>query len=172
MPLDENPVFVLPVVDEEGREITVDFFVFSRLSSGSTMSLYVVAYTSWRSCNGIFFLHLDVEVPCCCLVVYFGDLILGFLVRGDSGEGGVVGLWMMGDGVICAVYGGLGTVMVVGVAICSVFVAGGDVSFSDVVGCRHAGGGDLVVGGGGRLAVIGHSPAEGSGSLLLSALIL
>ena len=49
MPLDENPVFVLPVVDEEGREITVDFFVFSRLSVGSTMSLYVVAYTSWRS---------------------------------------------------------------------------------------------------------------------------
>ena len=103
--------------------------------------------------NAIFFLHLDVEVPCCCLVVYFGDLILGFLVRGDSGEGGVVGFWMMGDGVICAVYGGLGTVMVVGVAICSVYVAGGDVSFSDVVGCRHAGGGDLVVGGGGRLAV-------------------
>ena len=122
--------------------------------------------------NGIFFLHLDVEVPCCCLVVYFGDLILGFLVRGDSGEGGVVGFWMMGDGVICAVYGGLGTVMVVGVAICSVYVAGGDVSFSDVVGCRHAGGGDLVVGGGGRLAAVGHSPAEGAGSLLLSALIL
>ena len=112
------------------------------------------------------------EVPCCCLVVYFGDLILGFLVRGDSGEGGVVGFWMMGDGVICAVYGGLGTVMVVGVAICSGYVAGGDVSFSDVVGCRHAGGGDLVVGGGGRLAAMGHSPAEGSGSLLLSALIL
>ena len=122
--------------------------------------------------NGIFFLHLDVEVPCCCLVVYFGDLILGFLVRGDSGEGGVVGFWMMGDGVICAVYGGLGTVMVVGVAICSVYVAGGDISFSDVVGCRHAGGGDLVVGGGGRLAAVGHSPAEGAGSLLLSALIL
>ena len=82
--------------------------------------------------NGIFFLHLDVEVPCCCLVVYFGNLILGFLVRGDSGEGGVAGFWMRGDGVICTVYGGLGTVMVVGVAICSVYVAAGDVSFSDV----------------------------------------
>ena len=79
---------------------------------------------------------------------------------------------MMGDGVICAVYGGLGTVMVVGVAICSVYAAGGDVSFSDVVGCRHAGGGDLVVGGGGRPAAMGHSPADGPGSLLLSALIL
>ena len=30
-----------------------------------------------------------------CLVVYFGDLLLGFLARGDSGEeGGVAGFWI------------------------------------------------------------------------------
>ena len=40
---------------------------------------------------------------------------------------------------ICAVFGDLGSVMVVGVAICSACVAGGDVSFCDVVGCRRAG---------------------------------
>ena len=175
MPLDENPVFILPVVDEECREITVDFFIFSGLSGGFYDDLVrggVVVLEVILLLNGIFFLHLDVEVPCCCLVVYFGDLILGFLVRGDSGEGDVAVVWMMGDGVICAIFGGLGTVMVVAVAICSVYVAGGDVSFSDVVDCRHAGGGGLFVGGGVLLAAVGHSPAEGTGSLLLSALIL
>ena len=43
-----------------------------------------------------------------------GDFVLGFFDGGDSGEGGgVAGHWMMGDGVICAVFGGLGTVIVV-----------------------------------------------------------
>ena len=35
-----------------------------------------------------------------------GDLVLGIFDGGDSGEGGgVVGLMMVGDGVISAVYG-------------------------------------------------------------------
>ena len=57
-----------------------------------------------------------------CLVVCFGDLILGFLARDGSAEGGgVVGFWMMGDGVICAVFGELGSMMVVGAVFCSVW---------------------------------------------------
>ena len=63
--------------------------------------------------NRVFILHLG------CLVVYFGDLILGFLARGDPGEGGgVLGFWIIGgDGVCFAVFGGLVTVMVAGVLI-------------------------------------------------------
>ena len=79
---------------------------------------------------------------------------------------------MMGDGVICAVFGGLGTMIVVGVSICSVCGAGRVVSF---FGCRLAGGVGLVVSGGGLLAAVGwrdYSPAKGSGCLLLSALLL
>ena len=39
-------------------------------------------------------------------MVVAGDLVLGSLVGGDSGErGGVVGFLMIGDGVICAVCG-------------------------------------------------------------------
>ena len=55
---------------------------------------------TWKYCVG-------------CLVVYFGDFVLGLLARGVSGEGaGVVGFWMYGDGVSCAVFCGLVTVMV------------------------------------------------------------
>ena len=82
---------------------------------------------------------------------------------------------MLGDGVSCAVCGGLVTVMVSGVIsiICN---ACGEVSFSGAsrrtVGC--AVGVDLE--GGGRLEKAvgwrGHSPAEGAGCLLLSALFL
>ena len=74
----------------------------------------------------------------------------------------------------CAVFGGLVTVMVSGVLISSVCSAGGEVSFSGAVGSRRAVGVVLVVGGG-RLAAVGwqgHSPAEGAGCLLLSALLL
>ena len=47
-----------------------------------------------------------------CLVV-FGDLVLGFFGGGVSGEGGsVAGLCIVGEGVICAVFGSLCTVMV------------------------------------------------------------
>ena len=47
-----------------------------------------------------------------------GGFVLGFFVGGDSGEGGgVAGLCMRGEGVICAVFGGLCTVMVA-VSIC------------------------------------------------------
>ena len=85
--------------------------------------------------------------------MYFGDLILGFLSRGDSGEGGgVVDFWMMGYGLICAVFGELGSVMVVGAVIYSVCAAGGGVSLSGVVGC------------------VGVLEAENAGCLLLSAL--
>ena len=110
-----------------------------------------------------------------CLVVYFGDFVLGLLARGVSGEGaGVVGFWMCGDGLSCADFGGLVSVMVSGVLISSVCSAGGVVSFSGAVGSRRAVGVNLVVGGG-RLAAVGwrgHSPAEGAGCLLLSALLL
>ena len=61
--------------------------------------------------------------------------------------------------------------MVEGVVVCSVWTAGGGVSFS-IVGCRRAG---VVMVVGGLLAAVGwrgHSPAEGAGCLLLSALFL
>ena len=117
---------------------------------------------TWKYCVG-------------CLVVYFGDFVLGLLARGVSGEGaGVAGFWMYGDGVSCAVFDGLVTVMVTGVLISSVCSAGGEVSFTGAVGSRFAVGVDLVIGGG-RLAAVGwrgHSPAVGAGCLLLSALLL
>ena len=47
--------------------------------------------------NGVSILHLDVDVLFIgCLVVYSGDLILGFFVGRESGEeGGVEGRMMM-----------------------------------------------------------------------------
>ena len=107
--------------------------------------------------------------------MYFCDFVLGLLAREVSGEGaGVAGFWMYGDGVSCAVFSGLVTVMVSGALISSVCGAGGDVSFSGAVGSRRAVDVDLVVGGGNLAAVgwRGHSPAEGAGCLLLSALLL
>ena len=116
----------------------------------------------------VFFLYVTWKYSFGCLVV-FGDFVLGFFGGGVSGEGGgVAGLCIVGEGVICAVFGGLCTVMVA-VSICSVCCAGGVVSFSGVVGCRLAGGVGLVTG---RLAGAGwrgHSPAGGVGRLLLSA---
>ena len=137
-----------------------------------------MAWTSWRSyfsCSGYSSSILTWKYRVGCLLVYFGDFVLVLLAGGISGEGdGVTGFFMLGDGVSCAVCGGLGTVMVSGVVsiICS---AGGEVSFSGAsrrtIGCTV--GDDLV--GGGRLAAVGwrgHSPAEGAGCLLLSALFL
>ena len=116
---------------------------------------------TWKYCVGF-------------LVVYFGDFVLGLLARGVSGErAGVAGFLMYGDGVSCAVFDGLVTVMISDVLISSVCSAGGEVSFSGAVGSRRAVGVDLVVGG--RLAAVGwwgHSPAEGAGCLMLSALLL
>ena len=107
-----------------------------------------------------------------CLFVYFGDFVLGLLACGVSGEGaGATGFLMHGDGVSCAVCGGLETVMVSGVLISSVCSAGGEVSFSGA--SRRTVGVEVV--GGGRLAAVGwrgHSPAEGAGCRLLSALFL
>ena len=61
--------------------------------------------------------------------------------------------------------------MVQGDVVCSVWTAGGGVSFS-IVGCRRAGV-DLVVVVGSLVAAAGwHSPAEGAGCLLLSVLFL
>ena len=117
---------------------------------------------TWKYCVG-------------CLVMYFGDFVLSLLARGVSGEGaGVAGFWMYGDGMSCAVFGGLVTVMVSGVLISSVCCAGGEVSFSGAVGSWCAVGIELVVVGG-RLTAVGwrgHSPAEGAGCLLLSVLLL
>ena len=67
----------------------------------------------------------------------------------------------------CAVFDGLVTVMLSGVLISSVCGAGGKVSFSGAIRSLRAVGVDLVVGGG-CLAAVGHSPAEGAGCLLLS----
>ena len=135
------------------------------------MALYFVEMTSWRSyfsCRG-YSSSVSTWKYCLGAVFVVGDFVLGFFVGGDSGEGGgVAGLCMIGEGVICAVFGGLCTVMVA-VSICNVCDAGGVVSFSGVVGCRLAGGVVLVVG---RLAGAGwrgHSPAGGVGPLLLSA---
>ena len=55
----------------------------------------------------------------------------------------------MGEVLICAVIGELGSVMVVGAMFCNVWTAGGGVSLSCLVGCRRAEGGGLVVGVGG-----------------------
>ena len=113
---------------------------------------------TWKYCVG-------------CLFVYFGDFVLGLLARGVSGEGaGVTGFLMHGNGVSCIICGGPETVMVSGV-ISSVCSAGGEGSFSRASG--RTVGVDLV--GGGRLAAVGwrgHSPAEGAGCRLLSALFL
>ena len=114
---------------------------------------------TWKYCVG-------------CLFVYFGDFVLGLLARGVSGEG-VTGLLMHRDGISCAVFGGLVTVMVSSVLISSVCSAGGEVSFSAAVDSRRTVGVDLL--GGGRLAAVGwrgNSPAEGAGCLLLSAFFL
>ena len=89
-----------------------------------------------------------------CLLVYFGDFVLGLFARGISGEGvGVASSLMHGDGVSCAVCGDLETLMVSGV-ISSICSAGGEVSSGAswrTVGCTV--GVDLV--GGGRLAAAG-----------------
>ena len=77
---------------------------------------------------------------CIGYLVYFGDFVLGLLARGKGA--GVAGFWMYGDGVSCAVFGGL----VSGVLISSVCSAGGEVS-SGAVDSRRAVGVDLVVGG-------------------------
>ena len=94
-------------------------------------------------------------------------MVLGFFVGGESGEGGgVAGSMMVGDGVISAVCDWHWCLMVVGALVCSVWTAGGGVSFSGV-GCRRAGGDPVA----GLVAVVGwrgHSPAEGTGCLLLS----
>ena len=68
---------------------------------------------SWRSyfsCRGYSFSMLTSKYSVGCLVVYFGDFVLGLLARGVSDEGaGVAGFWMYGDGVTCAVFCGLVT---------------------------------------------------------------
>ena len=97
-------MLVLSVVDEEGRKIDVDFFVVSGLSCGFHDDLVCGGVDVLEIVlleNGIFIFHFVMEVLCRCLLVYFGDLILGFFVGGESGEGGgVVGRMMIGDSVI------------------------------------------------------------------------
>ena len=121
------------------------------------MALNFVEVTSWRSylsCRG-YSSSISTWKYCVGAVFVAGDFVLGFFVGGDSEEGdGVAGLWMMGDGMICAVFGGLCTVMLACVSICSVCGAGGVVS-SGVVGCRRAGCVGLVVVVGGFLAAVG-----------------
>ena len=95
---------------------------------------------TWKYCVG-------------CLFMYFSDIVLGLLACGVSGKGaGIAGFLMREDGVSCAVFGGLVTVMVSGVLISSVCSAGGEVSFSGAVDSRRTVGIDLV--GGGRIAAV------------------
>ena len=57
-------MFVLPVVDEEGREIDVYFFVISGLSGGFYDDLVcggVDVLVVVLLVNGVIILHLDVE---------------------------------------------------------------------------------------------------------------
>ena len=100
------------------------------------MTLQVMAWTSLRSCfscRRYSFSMLTWKYCVGFLVVYFGDFVLGLLARGVSGErAGVVGFLMYGDGVSCAVFDGLVTVMISGVLISSVCRAGGEVSFGAV----------------------------------------
>ena len=140
------------------------------------MALYLVEITTWRSyfsCRGYSSSVLTWKY-CMGAVFVAGNFVLGFFVGGDSGEGGggVAGLVMIGDGCIVAVFCVRSCVMCCLVVSCSVCVCGGDISLS-IAGCRLAGV-DLVVVGG-LVAVAGwrgHSPAEGAGCLLLSALFL
>ena len=53
----------------------------------------------------------------------------------------------MGECLICAIFGKLGSVMVVGAVFCNVWTHGCGVSLSGVVGCKSAEGGGLIVGG-------------------------
>ena len=72
------------------------------------------------------------------VVVVVGDLVLGFVLRGETVEGGGdVGCMMVDDGVISAVCGWRWCLMVVGAVFCSVWTASGGVSSG--VGCRRAG---------------------------------
>ena len=102
-----------------------------------------------------------------------GDFILGVFVSGGSGEGGgVAGLVMIGDGCMVAVFCVRSCVMCCLVVSGSVCVGGVGISLS-IACCRRAGV-DLVVVGGLVAAAgwRGHSPAEGAGCLLLSALVI
>ena len=130
------------------------------------MALNFVEVTSWRSyfsCRG-YSSSMSTWKYCVGAVFVASDFVLGFFVGGDSGEGGgVAGLCMIGEGVICAVFGGLCTVMAA-VSICNVCSAGLLIRC-----CRLAGGVGLVVGHLAGVGWQGHSPAGGVGCLLLSA---
>ena len=76
------------------------------------MALNFVEVTSWRSYFSCRWYSSSISTWKYCVGTVFVacDFVLGFFVGGDSGEGGgVAGLWMMGDGVICAVFGGDGS---------------------------------------------------------------
>ena len=77
---------------------------------------------SYFSCRGSLSSMLVWKYCVGCLLVYFGDFVLGLFAREISGEGvGVASSLMHGDGVSCAVCGDLETLMVSGVisSICS-----------------------------------------------------
>ena len=104
------------------------------------------------------------------MLTLFGEESLLFVFGGLSGVGGdVVGLVILDAGSMMAVFCVRSCVIVDLVVSGRICVDGGDVSFS-WLGARSVG--LVVVGGGGRLAVVGwrgHSPAGGVGRLLLSA---
>ena len=112
-----------------------------------------------------FFFLLAGAVGDCVLDVFFG----GLTGEVDVSCGGLV---MIGDGWMVAVFCVRSCVTCCLVVSGRVCVVGGGISLY-IVGCRRAGV-DLVVVGGLVAAAgwRGHSPAEGAGCLLLSALFL
>ena len=65
--LDENLVFILPMVGEVGWEIYVDFFVYSGLSGGFHDDLVrgrVDVLEVVLHVESVFILHLDMKVLC------------------------------------------------------------------------------------------------------------
>ena len=137
----------------------------------SMMTLYVVAWTSWMFSHergySSSILTWKNCVGCFCYVLRRLDP--WFLCRGESGGGRVVGRMMIGDGMISAICGLHWCLIVIVAVVCSVWIAGGDVSFTGP-GCQHAGVPLVVV-----VCLVaavgwrGYSPAESAGCLLLSA---
>ena len=128
----------------------------------------------WRGRPGCFLMKGGIHPPswhgktvgCFCYVLRRLDP--QFLCRGESGGGRVVGRMMIGDGMISAICGLHWCLIVIVAVVCSVWIAGGDVSFTGP-GCQHAGVPLIVVVG--LVAAVGwrgYSHAEGAGCLLLS----
>ena len=99
---------VLPIVDEEGWEITVNFYVFSVLLGGfydDTVRGGADVLEVVLLVERVFILHLDVEVLCWLFCRVLRQHNLGYFVGRESREGdSVVGRMRIGDGVISVLW--------------------------------------------------------------------